>query len=265
MFWTRPFLPAADVDALLDVCRWVFSHVYGGVDAWKREAKVIEPLPENFPVDTALEGDERVEDYLAFVKEHAGMSELMTEVVPAGSPSAVSVRVWKHEAVRDDDAPPEVRSWGASSSSRWPASVLPQGSNLPIPNLEIAYAPDLIAYLARLVVGWRVALVDDGSFEGGTPSDVAVILAGFGVFYLDASCHRVEVDRSRNLMVTRPSMRLSHLDTNQLAFVVATMDALLNRRAGSTTRYLSADASRAYAAARKLVARLDLRALDDRP
>ncbi|MCB9600880.1 MAG: hypothetical protein H6722_18865 [Sandaracinus sp.] len=279
MFWSRPFLPADDVDALLDVCRWVFAHAYYGTDAWRRDARVIEPTPENFPVDTSLEHEDLAEDYLAFVVEHAGLSEwpffLLTGPADTNRPprdaggnvAAARERPPLPEVAEESELDPRDDDPSVHLDEPEPEPVDGMRSadgRFPVPYLETDHAPDQIAHLAWSVVGWHVATVADlrtVPFEGGAIADVATVLAGFGIFCLDSSCRRVEVDRGRNLMITRPPLEHTALGTDRLAFVVATMDALLGRAAPATTRYLSPDATSAYTKARKAVARLDLDAL----
>lgn len=135
---------------------------------------------------------------------------------------------------------------------------------LPVPYMELDHAPDIVAHLAWCVVGWHVASVTDlrrAPFDEGAIADVATVLAGFGLFCLDASCGRVEVDRGRNVILKRRALPHTALGTDRLAFVVATLDALLGRPASATLRHLSSDAARAYKRARKVVVRLDLGSL----
>lgn len=280
VFWSRPFLPADDVDALLDVIRFVFSHVYYGTDSWREWATVVEPLPENFPVDSTLEHEDLAEDYLGFVVEHAGLSDwpffLLTEPSDANEPPADPG--WNVAAPRERpplseidggrderDEPTDARVQLHEPPPAEPASAMRAADGrLPIPYLELDHAPDLVAHLAWSVVGWQVASVTDlrrAPFDEGAIADVATVLAGFGLFCLDASCRRVEVDRSQNLMITRPALTHTTLGVDRLAFVVATMDALLGRPASATLRYLSPDAAHAYTRARKAVARVDLGSL----
>ncbi|MBO6938533.1 MAG: hypothetical protein JJ863_26435 [Deltaproteobacteria bacterium] len=60
---------------------------HGGIDDFRRRL-LVTPTEEDFPVDLELEGEELVEDYFLFVKEHAGLQGWPFQLVTDESESA---------------------------------------------------------------------------------------------------------------------------------------------------------------------------------
>ncbi len=54
---------------------------HGGIDDFRRRP-LVTPTEEDFPVDLELEGEELVEDYFLFVKEHAGVQGWPFQLLP---------------------------------------------------------------------------------------------------------------------------------------------------------------------------------------
>lgn len=200
------------VDWLFECAEWEIRDL-GMSRSIDEGATIVLPTEDDFPVDLSLGGHALVEDYFAFVKEHANLADWDFELVPSepNSPAAALAGMVHHmteepKSLDDDESDP-----------------IGDDEPLPIPyDPSLLRTPDLlVAHLALGVAHYyaQSAPTPPPGDEVEHAVDVTGVFLGFGVFTANAAL-RVESFES-GMLVGHGWRRLGSLDPNEIAYALA--------------------------------------------
>jgi hypothetical protein len=234
---TRRVIPEP---AVADWIRSLVPWMDAALDVRARHGTIVLPTEDDFPVDDSLEGIALAEDYLAFVLEHAGMSErrfavLEQEERGAGAALRGMVHAMTPEITRGTAAP-------VDRSKPLPIRVLAE---------TCGDAPRLVAVLGRGVAHYRAQ-------EARTPPpgpetmgravvDVLTVFLGFGVFLANAS-HRAG-GFERGGLVGFSVQRLGELGPIEVAYALALRATLIGADTKEIASHLRENPRAAFSAA----------------
>lgn len=131
-----------------ETIRWIIESSewwigeFGGFESF-RQASLVRPVEDDFPVDLDLQGHDLVEDYFAFVVEHTGTREWPFKLVREDTVN-VAAEVLKGIPHHETEAP-------SSFGEEEPQPILP-GQPLTIP-YDLAQLEDPVGLVATMAKG----------------------------------------------------------------------------------------------------------------